>query len=357
MLSPNIIPALDNAKPRNRLTIAEHREQFEAKADRLLRLRVADPIDYVDTVTASNRLPMPPRLLDELEKLQPWFDREVHYTEGQWIERCRGPLLPPSHFLRPSTLRIHQPLLQTYGLLDRYLPDHWISRTDFSLDQPTASKADADRLRDELLIKHVVMPWRRAYWETQDYDDGGIYFRRHGDPTPQRGRDLLAYTSKPDKPTGGPAAHLDVRFVGKAACQRIGICRAPDLVNYDRLDRIHKSIRLGIMRWDDRAAVLFEQQAQKSARRERRKWRRPVWPSFTVRGMRCRLEYRIGSQLIAGDDEADLPSWDDFPNYPVQKVLDAAHFLYDAAIILPADRITKIGHPVSINMQTCLITR
>ena len=291
-------------------------------------------VDYVDTIAISTPQPVPIRTREELERINPGA---VHYREGEW--KHRQYMGEEYRFRLRSYLRIHQPSLATYDLVVKHLPNHKMSRLDLALDLLAKSQADADILNDQLLTRHVVQLWRRANWSTLDYQDT-IYYRHHepDDRTTQRGRDIAVYSSKPCKLTGQPAAHLDFRFFGREACRRCGVLTAGDLVNFDRRARIRESFRLADIRWN-RAAELFDAEVRKYARRSRR---RPL-PAFEAPARR--LETLIARQLMGPDE--DQPTWDEFMDYPVQKVLDAARFLRTSAIILPADRIVR-NRPLSI---------
>lgn len=347
MFERNIPPASIPGKPGRRLTRAEveaHR-RFDAKIARLLAL-ADDPVIYDDTIAISTFRPVPPDIFAELERINP--GKVIPEQEGRWQERWdRGPLLPPRRVRLPSILRMHQPSSATYAFLVKHFPDHKIARLDLSLDFPTKSQsqADADLIDNELIRKHVIMLWRRADWEMQEHEEGGTYYRAHGkgDP-PQRGRDLLAYVAV--KITDQPAAHLDCRFFAAETCNRLlGIHTAQDLLDLTDLDRravIRHYTKLAYIRWDH-AAIRFEKAVQKSAQRFRvlaRRARQPLLAAFTTAGVRRRLEHAIARQLI-GEDDDTFPAWNEFPNFPAQKLFDAdvCNIFRKSAITLPTERI------------------
>lgn len=183
-----------------------------------LMQRVLDVIAYCDTVEVFFRGSSFP----ELGQLR----KDLHAAQAG---RGKPPrFAPPIKMILDGEpkiigrrLIVNRPSADALQILDKILNAHpraRLSRVDVAYDFTMRTQALAHALMLHF-VRHGVMRWNKS--NAMPDEKFGTYFANYRTNKPPT-RNVLAYWDKPSKVRGKPCCHLEIRFIGAEAVQRMG---------------------------------------------------------------------------------------------------------------------------------------
>jgi hypothetical protein len=116
---------------------------------------------------------------------------------------------------------VNRPSADALLILDKILDEHpraCMSRVDIAFDFVMRTQALAHALMLHL-VRHGVMRWNKS--NAMPDEKFGTYFANYRTNKPPT-RNVLVYWDKPSKVRGKPCCHLEIRFIGAEAVQRMG---------------------------------------------------------------------------------------------------------------------------------------
>jgi hypothetical protein len=278
--------------------LAEHLET--------VRTQIAGYVAYVDTVEI---LLMHPLTHDQSAKLRRLAIGEITY------HRSKTGLF---------VARIQRPTLSCISYLTKLVPDHIVTRFDIAFDLLTHSSKQAQQVQNSIL-RHLTQPWR-GHRKVTRYQTTIYYGAK------RTRRNLAMYATRPSKLTGGPAAHIELRYSTAASCRRRRVNQLKDLVRLAPAQLLAKDCRLSIINWHK-----VDREIDKMASMYMLNYRQPL-----LAADRPEAVTRIREHLLDRiRDHDQIVSWSERNTVPVQIWIDAWPDIRRCLVHIPINTLIK----------------